>query len=170
MIKAPMKAMGARMYFTCNFPDSGASLFHPEEAHALCSAVNRNRGHKPFTEVSIMFKFIFLLFIASPSFASDWSSADTKREAVYLVLHTVDYAQTREIARNPDKWHEQNSILGSHPSSSQVDQYFVATAALQFAVAYYLPAKYRAPFQYVTIGIEGGAVAHNFSIGIRVRF
>ena len=114
--------------------------------------------------------FFVALFIASPSFASDWSSSDTKREAVYLVLHTADWAQTRNIARNPDKRHEQNSILGSHPSTSQVDQYFVATAALQFVIAYYLPVEWRAPFQYVTIGIEGGAVAHNFSIGISARF
>ena len=118
-----------------------------------------------------MFKFIFLLlFISSPSFASDWSSADTKREAVYLVLHTADWAQTREIARNPDKFYEQNSILGSHPSTNQVDQYFVATAAIQFAISYYLPVEYRKAFQYISIGHDAGYVAHNFSIGISAKF
>lgn len=121
-----------------------------------------------------MFKFIFLPFILlfiffSPStYADQWSNADTKREAVYLVLHTMDWAQTRNIARNPDKWHEQNSILGSHPSTSQVDQYFVATAAIQFAIAYYLPVEYRKAFQYLSIGHDAGYVVHNFSIGIRV--
>jgi len=117
-----------------------------------------------------MFKFIFFLLFISPSFASDWSSSDTKREAVYLVLHTADWAQTREIARNPDKWYEQNSMLGSHPSISQVDQYFIATAALQFAIAYYLPAEYRKVFQYLSITHDAGYVAHNFSIGIQARF
>ena len=119
-----------------------------------------------------MFKFILALLLVSTSAqaADEWTTADTKREAVYLTLHTLDYAQTRNIARNPDNWHEQNAILGKHPSVSQVDRYFIATGALQCAVAYYLPAEYRKAFQYVTIGIEGGAVVHNFSIGIGVNF
>ena len=117
-------------------------------------------------------KIIFCLFLLIPvaTQASDWTSADTKREAVYLVLHTVDWSQTRNIARNPDRFYEQNSILGSHPSTSQVDQYFVATAALQFAVAYYLPAEYRKAFQYISIGHDAGYMAHNFSIGINTKF
>ena len=118
-----------------------------------------------------MFKFILALLLVSTSAQADsWSREDTYRETAYLTLHTLDWAQTRNIARNPNKWHEQNAILGTHPSVSQVDRYFIATAALQFAVAYYLPTEYRKAFQYVTIGIEGGVVAHNFSIGIGVRF
>jgi len=42
-----------------------------------------------------------------------------------------------------------------------LDHYFISEA---------LPEKYRAPFQWVTIGIEGGAVVHNFSIGISAGF
>ena len=114
--------------------------------------------------------FIILFLLPLDLFADEWTTADTKREAVYLTLHTLDWAQTREIARNPDKWHEQNAILGKHPSVSQVDRYFIATGALQFAVAYYLPAEYRKAFQYITTGIEIGAVTHNLSIGIGVRF
>ncbi|MFZ2540349.1 MAG: hypothetical protein WAW75_01095 [Gallionella sp.] len=118
-----------------------------------------------------MFKFILaLLLVSTSAFADEWTSADSKREAVYLTLHTLDWAQTRNIARNPDKWHEQNNILGKHPSVPQVDRYFIATAALQFAVAYYLPAEYRKAFQYLSIGHDAGFVAHNFSIGIGVRF
>lgn len=119
-----------------------------------------------------MFKFILCLFLLVPfsSSASDWTREDTYREAAYLTLHTMDWAQTRNIARNPDRWYERNSFLGPHPTTSKVDQYFVATAALQFAVAYYLPAEYRKAFQYVTIGIEGGAVVHNFRLGVSARF
>ena len=114
---------------------------------------------------------LVLLFASTSSFASDeWSREDTYREAAYLALHTLDWAQTREIARNPDKWHEQTSFLGSHPSTGQVDQYFVATTALQFIIAYTLPAEYRKAFQYISIGHDAGYVAHNFSIGISVKF
>ena len=116
-------------------------------------------------------KFILaLLLLPIPAFADEWVAADTKRETVYLTLHTLDWAHTRNIARNPDKWHEQNIILGKHPSVSQVNRYFIATGTLQFAVAYYLPAEYRKAFQYILIGVEGGAVAHNFSIGVSAKF
>ena len=118
-----------------------------------------------------MFKFILaLLLVSTSAIADEWTTADTKREAAYLTLHTLDWAQTRNIARNPNKWQEQNAILGKHPSISQVDRYFIATGALHFAVAYYLPAEYRKVFQYVTIGIEGRVVVHNFSIGIVAKF
>ena len=118
-----------------------------------------------------MFKFILaLLLVSSSAFADEWTREDTYREATYLTLHTIDYAQTRNIARNPDKWHEQNIILGKHPSVSQVDRYFIATGALQFAVAYYLPAEYRKAFQYISIGHDAGYVVHNFSIGVSAEF
>ncbi|MFZ2541846.1 MAG: hypothetical protein WAW75_08745 [Gallionella sp.] len=117
-----------------------------------------------------MFKFILaLLLVSSSAWADEWSREDTYREATYLTLHTMDWAQTRNIARNPN-YHEQNAILGKHPSVGRVDGYFALTGLAHFAVAYYLPTEYRKAFQYVTIGIEGGAVVHNFSLGIGVRF
>lgn len=87
-----------------------------------------------------------------------------------MVLHVTDYAQTRHIAANPELWHEQNSILGLHPTPGNVDRYFLATALIHGAVAYYLPAKWRKNFQQGTIAIEASAVAHNYSIGISAKF
>ena len=118
-----------------------------------------------------MLKLILaLLLVSTSAFADEWSRADTYREAAYLTLHAMDWAQTRYIARNPNQRTESNVILGKHPSVLQVDRYFIATGALQFAVAYCLPAEYRKAFQYILIGVEGGAVIHNFSIGIGVEF
>ena len=135
-------------------------------------------GHHVMEEIMHRWVFAILLLISSSAFADEWSREDSYREATYLTLHTVDWLQTRNISRSaecktgqpPPCWHEQNTLLGKCPSIAQVNQYFAATAALQFAVAYYLPAEYRKAFQYVTIGIEGGAVAHNFSIGISGKF
>lgn len=112
---------------------------------------------------------LFLLLISSAQ-ADEWTREDSYREATYLTLHTMDWAQTRNIARNPDKWHEQNSILGKHPSVGKVDGYFALTGLAHVAFSYCLPSEYRKAFQYVTIGIEGGAVAHNFSIGVGTKF
>lgn len=117
-----------------------------------------------------MSKFILALslFISTPAFA--WSDGDTKREAVYLTLHTMDWLQTREIARNPARWYETNSILGEQPSIGRVNNYFALTGLAHILVSKALNPKYRKVFQYVTIGIEGGVVVHNYSIGIEVRF
>lgn len=111
---------------------------------------------------------LFLLLISSAQ-ADEWTRSDTYREATYLTLHTMDWAQTRNIARNPI-YYEQNAILGKHPSVGRVDGYFALTGLAHLAVSYYLPAEYRKAFQYVTIGVEGGAVAHNFSIGVSAGF
>ena len=110
-----------------------------------------------------------MLLISAPCFADDWTSADTKREAVYLTLHSMDWMQTRYIAKNPS-FHEQNDLVGRNPSIGKVNNYFVATALLHVGVAYLLPTEYRKAFQYITIGMEIGAVAHNYQIGIKLDF
>lgn len=113
---------------------------------------------------------ILLLLITSTVHADEWTTADTKREAAYLTLHTVDWLQTRNIARSPDQFYETNAVLGKHPSIGQVNSYFIATAALQFAIARVLPAEYRSAFQYLSIGHDFGYVSHNFKIGISVKY
>lgn len=111
---------------------------------------------------------LFLLFpAASP--ASDWTKADTAREATYLALHVADWGQTRDIANNPGYW-ETNPILGEHPSIRRVDTYFVFTGILHVGVAYLLPSRWREAFQLTTTGIEAAFVYSNNSIGLKVHF
>jgi hypothetical protein len=99
-----------------------------------------------------------------------WSREDTYRQAEVVVLSGIDWAQTRKIAQNPDKWHEHNPVLGSHPSTEKVDIYFPLSIATNTAIAMALPPEYRKWFQYVSIGVEAGVVASNFSIGLGVGF
>lgn len=102
--------------------------------------------------------------------ADDWTTEDTYREAAYLAVDAVDWAQTRNIARNPDKWHEQNGVLGEHPTVSQVDNYFISMAVAHVVIAHVLPADYRSAFQYITLGAEISCVGHNIVIGISAKF
>ena len=118
---------------------------------------------------SLLSIFVGLLLISAPCFADDWSSADTKREVGYLTLHSIDWMQTRYISKNPS-YQEDNNLIGEHPSLSRVNNYFIATALLHIGVAYLLPSELREPFQYITIAIELGAVAHNYQIGIKLDF
>lgn len=97
-----------------------------------------------------------------------WNAADTYRQSGVVALMTVDWAQTRKIAKNPDRYSENNPILGSHPSTGEVDAYFLTCAVAHTAVAMALPPKYREWWQYVFIGVEAVAVGHNMSIGLGV--
>lgn len=100
----------------------------------------------------------------------EWTDDDTRREAVYIALHIMDWAQTRTIARNPDRWNEVNPILGEHPSVGRVDAYFAVMALSHMAVSDVLPTEYRDTWQYLSIGFEAGFVGHNLSLGIGVWF
>lgn len=110
------------------------------------------------------------LFASSlPVMADEWMPADTYREVTYLTFLSIDWAQTRNFIRNP-RCYEHNVLLGEHPSQDKVDAAIIATALAHIYVARLLPEEWRAPFQYVSIGIEAGSVAHNFSIGIGAKF
>lgn len=122
-----------------------------------------------------MFKFIFLFLLSFNACAFDeWSEADKTREAVYLALHVIDWAQTRNIARSPDKYAENGvfarTMIGAHPSVANVNMYMAGSAILQYAAARALPSEYRKAFQYVTIIDSGSSVIGNFRVGIKVTF
>ena len=114
-------------------------------------------------------KYLLLLLFISPAYADEWTTNDTYREITYQGLAAIDWLQTRNIAKNPN-YYEQNPILGEHPSVGKVNAYFAITGLVHYGISKILPKEYRAPFQYVTIVVEGGAVAHNFSIGINAEF
>lgn len=112
-----------------------------------------------------------LLAIAAPVHAADpWSKSDITREAVYLVLHTIDWKQTRYASEHPDRFVEQNPILGERPSEKRIDTYFLTTALLHVSAVHFMPEKWRPAFQYFWIGVEVGAVSNNYRIGIKMDY
>lgn len=86
---------------------------------------------------------------------------------MYLTLHTMDWMQTREIAKHPEKWKEANPLLPDHPNIGEVNRHFLFLGLAHAAIANYLPKEKRELFQNITIGIESGIVARNYYIGIR---
>lgn len=102
--------------------------------------------------------------------ADDWTRTDTALEATWLVLHAVDWGQTRYIAKNPDRFYEQNPILGKHPSVGRVNAYSALTSVAHYGVSQWLSPANRRIWQSVTIGFAAGTVAHNYHIGVKVDF
>lgn len=113
---------------------------------------------------------LIIVCIPSITFAVDeWTTHDTLYQIATLTTFAVDWAQTKEITRNPDYW-ELNKILGEHPSQNAVDCYFVGVALFHTGVSYLLPRPYRRYFQLLTIGFQSHAIYRNYSIGIRINF
>ena len=118
-----------------------------------------------------------MVILTANVYAGDWSREDTYRELTFQGLLVVDYLQTRTIVQNPDKYFEYNPIQGRHPSQQTVDIYMTSCAIIHPIISYLLPPKSdkwkwinRENWQYITIGVEIGAVGNNIGAGIGISF
>lgn len=113
---------------------------------------------------------MMFLMLLSASANAEWTSDDTKRQAIFTGVLALDWAQTRYIAKHPDNHSEINVILGDHPSSGRVDGYFASSALIHFGISYILPDRYRRTWQNVSIAFETGMVIRNYKLGIGFSF
>jgi hypothetical protein len=109
-------------------------------------------------------KWIILLL---PFNCYGWSEMDTYRESTWQVINFIDYRQTSDIS---EPHYEQNPLLGKHPSQGKIDKYFAVSAIGHFGASELLPLRYRNGWQWLTIGISGAIVYHNYKIGLKVNF
>lgn len=114
-----------------------------------------------------LFLFFVLLF---PLSALAWNKTDTQREIIWQLIHIVDWGQTVDIAKFPDHYQEINPLLGKHPSVNDVNRYMVVSSVTHYIISRSLKPKYRKYWQYVTIGITGTLITHNYNVGLRVNF
>jgi len=112
--------------------------------------------------------FLIVLLILPISPAWPWSKADTGREILYQGLHLIDWAQTITIAQNPDQYHENNFILGKHPSVAGVNIYMGASAILHLSLTLLVPDHYRGLWQWASIIGTAYVVGRNHHIGVRI--
>lgn len=133
--------------------------------YTLCE-VKRRRA--PWAALGLILGILGLC--SGPVYAQGWTDNDTKVEAAYLVLHAIDWSQTRYIAAHPQELHETNQILGEHPSDAEVNRYFILAGLLHAGIAYALPVNARRGWQSITIVVEAGQIARNYNIGIRFEF
>lgn len=102
--------------------------------------------------------------------ADDWTDAQVTKAAALATLTAADWAQTRNIARHPVRWHETNPLLGEHPSVGAVDRHFALSAMLGAAALHALPSHYRDMALNAGLVIEATCVANNLRLGIGIKF
>lgn len=103
-------------------------------------------------------------------------------EAAYQALHAVDFAQTVQIARSPDCYHESDPLtkrlIGEYPTEGQVRAAWALTSALHLAITGWLDREVdatdskawriaRGAWHVVTIADAGREVVHNHSLGLK---
>lgn len=114
--------------------------------------------------------FITIIILLLPNISHAWDKMDTALQLTYLGLHVMDWGQTLDIAKSPNKHEELNPILGKHPSIDKVNSYFVLTGVGHTVISLLLPKPYRNYWQLITIGIESNCVYHNYRMGVRINF
>lgn len=135
-----------------------------------------------------------LLFITSSAFAQELKLAlvDTQakpectqwcrpywksmpqEEYAFFVAEAADCWTTLDIKNHADM-EEANPILGKHPSDGRIIGMCVGAGLLHSAITYELidggaPRGLIKAWEYVTIAVESGFAAHNYSLGLRFRF
>lgn len=102
--------------------------------------------------------------------ADEWTAPQLEKAAALATLTAADWAQTRNIARHPVRWHETNPLLGEHPSVGAVDRHFALSAVLGAAALHALPSRYRDMALNAGLVIEATCVANNLRLGIGIKF
>lgn len=120
--------------------------------------------------ISILIFFLCCIYVMP---VGAWTSRDTAWQSGYLLVHAVDWGQTREVADHCEKEgmpHEHNIILGECPSIREVNTYFLTTAILHTGISRWLEARPRRVFQIITFALELNIVRRNYNLGLSVHF
>ena len=112
-----------------------------------------------------------LLFLPALALADPWTTGEKVAEGTYMALHTIDYMQTKWIAKHGPAWHESfNTVLGSQPSVGRVNLFFLGTTIAQPIIASLLPTDWRRAWLAAGIGMEFELTTHNAAIGIKMDY
>ncbi len=104
-----------------------------------------------------------------------WTKSEIAKEAMWGGLQLMDYRQTMQTARNPDRFRELNPFLGEHPSQGEVSAWFMGWAFWHPVITDALPRektilgsriKPRDLWQNLSLAVSGACVINNFSVGL----
>ena len=114
-----------------------------------------------------------MIFVPAPSNAADkWTLPQKVLYGTYLAALAVDYGQTTYAFSQPDgTFKERNPLLGRNPSQGRINLAFAGSLVGSFAVAHFLPSKWRTPVLAGLATIEIIVISSNATlVGFRLPF
>lgn len=112
---------------------------------------------------------LLLLFCGEAS-AAQWDAVDRAMFGSFVVLETVDVAQTWKIHQHPDQYRENNPLYGSDPNMAAV----IGIKALVIGGVYYVVRDASSVERKLLLGVldalQLSVTAHNYSIGLKLGF
>lgn len=100
----------------------------------------------------------------------EWTDNERGWAVAALVFTATDWVTTRNMTkRYNENYYEHNPLLGSHPTTAKVNQYFAITVPVMFLIADNLD-EYRRPFLMGLTGVELAVSANNLRLGLHLNF
>lgn len=109
-------------------------------------------------------------YVADWKIAPAFSDTDVHFQLVFTASLFLDFAQTRDI-KNHGWAHEQNTLLGPHPSDVRIRNYFVGVGVAHYTVSRALPSGWpRRSWQAGWLALEVVQVIKNKKAGFKFKF
>lgn len=97
----------------------------------------------------------------------------TWKDSMWIAMNVGfvgDWAQTRYIADHPETHTETNTILGPHPTSGEVNRYFIGTILEANAIYYFMPDSWKPVLSAIYIKQRYDAITTNKELGVKFQF
>ena len=99
-----------------------------------------------------------------------WSTEEKAWLGTAAAFTITDWATTRDLSRRyREGYHENNPILGKHPSTGRVDLYFVGAGLIGYAIADNLD-RNRTTFLQMWTGVSIFYTNRNLNLGLKMKF
>jgi hypothetical protein len=113
---------------------------------------------------------LILLSLNAHATSQEWTSDEKFWGVTTGVLLLGDWATTRDMThRYNENYHENNPLLGRHPTANTVNLYFLAVTPAIFLAADYF-GDYRKEILQATSALELIMVGNNLRIGLHFQF
>ena len=125
-----------------------------------------------------MKNWLFVLLLVSHPAIGGWEDGEfltgnKLTDGLWISMNTaflVDWAQTRHIADHPERWAERNTDLGRHPTTGEVNRYFLSYALGVNALYFFTPKSWKPYLSSVYIIPRYDEVDRNYEAGIKLEF
>lgn len=131
-----------------------------------------NDNHERGT-LLVLIVALCLAMLSGRCSADEWTKYNTRLEMGYVALALADAMQTNDI-QNHDDIEEANpvarALIGNNPSTAGTAAYFGGAIVGHYVISRVLPKGWREAWQTGTVIVQGGVVANNWAIGLKVGF